>query len=295
MGKIKRIIQELKAFFLADRMILHYARQRTAKDKVNLHAYHSEWEADAAELPCNLGDYLAEVIVRSLLKERGIDPDTRIGEKKHLYALGSILQFGYQNATVWGSGFAYEPGGTRARLQTRRKLDIRAVRGPKTRRSLLRLGFACPPVYGDPGVLMPRIYQPEDREIKEEILLIPHYSMEARTREQHPDKPILSMHSTDYKAVIDRICSAKKVIASSLHGIILAEVYGVPAVWYQDRAERFNYKYEDWYESTGRFGVKPAKSIEGAIAMEAVLPDPEAIRKLQEDLLASFPADLWSV
>ncbi|MBE6782684.1 MAG: polysaccharide pyruvyl transferase family protein [Ruminococcaceae bacterium] len=63
---------------------------------------------------------------------------------------------------------------------------------------------------------------------------------------------------------VEEIKSSEKVISSSLHGIILAETYGVPAVFlntggYVDNAL---IKYYDWYYSTNRWNVKMARTIE---------------------------------
>lgn len=42
-----------------------------------------------------------------------------------------------------------------------RKPDIRAVRGPETRKLLINVGFDCPGIYGVPAVIMPLIYNPD--------------------------------------------------------------------------------------------------------------------------------------
>lgn len=106
-----------------------------------------------------------------------------------------------------------------------------------------------------------------------------------------PSLNVVSMNTTDYKTVIDKICSAKMVISSSLHGIILAEAYGVPAVFYQDRPERFNYKYADWYGSTGREDFFVAQSIQEAMSQTGLkVPD---LKTMQENLIHTFPYDLW--
>lgn len=54
----------------------------------------------------NVGDYLSVVVVEYMCKHYGIDRNKRIGCTKHLYTIGPIL-LGYQDATIWGSGFGY--------------------------------------------------------------------------------------------------------------------------------------------------------------------------------------------
>ena len=86
---------------------------------------------------------------------------------------------------------------------------------------------------------------------------------------------------------------SRKIISSSLHGIILAETYGVQAVFLNtgDYVDKALMKYYDWYFSTGRMCVKIARTMEEAKEMEPMsLPD---LTELREKLMAAFPYDLW--
>lgn len=273
----------------ADHIILNYPEHKIKKNRVNLHYYHAEWQDGVAS---NLGDYISEVVVKELCRKNGISFEKQINNTKHLYGIGSILQMGYQNATVWGTGFAFELSTLRSILHKWRKLDIRCVRGPKTRKTLLKLGFECPENYGDPGILMPFLYEPNVRS-RIDYLIIPHFSVEENARKKYGDEHILSMNTKDYRHVIDCICSAEKVISSSLHGIILAEAYGVPAVFYQDRPQKFNYKYDDWYESTGRNVVEPAESADTGMTIRTEKINSRRLKEMQNMLMDKFPLDLW--
>jgi hypothetical protein len=58
-----------------------------------------------------------------------------------------------------------------------------------------------------------------------------------------------------------------------------------------DHLEKSNFKYDDYYQSTGRMKYKIADTVEKAVQMgPEKLPD---LKKLQENLLISFPYDLW--
>lgn len=99
------------------------------------------------------------------------------------------------------------------------------------------------------------------------------------------------MNTNDYKSVIDEIVSSEIVYTSSLHGIILAESYGVPSVFFRSLSRKCDFKYLDYYYSTGRTNIKIAESFEEALTMEPLpLPDLSGLRK---GLLESFPYDLW--
>jgi len=269
-------------------IICHDYNRRAKTGRVNL----DYWKLDSANDTDNLGDYLSVVVVEKILRERGLSLDTSVRQTKHLYAIGSILMTGFQDSTVWGTGIL---GDIRTSMEGKmavfvkkhiRRLDVRAVRGPKTREFLLDIGIECPQVYGDPAILMPLFYMPENRSQIVEYLVINHY-----TKSNNFSNDI-DLRTKDYKGVIDRICNAKKIITGSLHGLILAEAYGVPAVLLNDREDFSFFKYEDYYYSTGRFEFPVAKSIEEALLIEPLeIPDMQEIR---QGLINVFPYDLWS-
>ena len=282
-------------YFFADRIIGRYPHIKAKDNRVNLFDYHTELtDIDRYnDSRYNLGDYLGFVIVEAMLEKKGLTLDSWIPERKHMYSVGSCLLNSYQNATVWGSGVPRGgPTGLRKYLlyHPLTKLDIRAVRGPLSRKVLLKYGHKCPEVYGDPAILMPLIYKPDCTKT-DEILVIPQFVTEKRFREEHPDLRIVSMNTNDYKAVIDAIASSKKVITSSLHAIILADAYGVPSVFYRGLKKIVDFKYLDYYASTGRYDIHIADTFEEACKMEPLpLPD---LSSLQKGLIDTFPYDLW--
>ena len=247
--------------------------------------------------PYNLGDSLGRVIVEALLEQKGISMDQWIPEKKHLFAVGSNIFGGeikgnYQDATIWGSGLLKKPFWREAFTQrlSRRKLDVRAVRGPLTREVLLQFGHQCPEVYGDPAILMPLFYQPTV-EKKNKYIVVPQFVYEYRFRQAHPNEKVVSMNTNDYRSVIDEIAASETVYTSSLHGIILAEAYGVPAVFFRELKKVIDFKYLDYYYSTGRRDIQIAESFAEALNMTPPpLPD---LSGLRQGLLDSFPYDLW--
>ena len=252
-----------------------------AKDRVNLERFRDK---------VNLGDYLSEVVCEYMLSEKSLDfSDPTVGTK-HLMAIGSILGGrGDFDAVVWGSGImSFSAVCVLYRRKLYQKLDIRAVRGPLTGAALQQIGIPCPAVYGDPAVLMPRIY-PKTVVTSEKVIYIPHYL------ENNPDSECpcerLDIKTEDYKGFIDQMCTAGKVISSSLHGIILAEAYGIPAVFLNLNRDREILKYFDWYFSTGRNSIRMASTMEEALQMDP-MPLPR-LAEMQERLADTFPYDLW--
>lgn len=56
---------------------------------------------------------------------------------------------------------------------------------------------------------------------------------------------------SDWKSVIDKIVSCEIVISESLHGLIVAETYGIANIWVEfvKHPNYWNFKYEDYFES----------------------------------------------
>ncbi len=278
-------------------MIGSFYQIKALDNRVNLYDYHPELKSYGKNTRYynsryNLGDYLGLVICEWMLQKKGLSLDTPIKGKKFLNTVGSNVFAGYQNCTLWGSGVLNEPISQWKYMgyYPFRKLDIRAVRGPLTRNVLLKFRHKCPAVYGDPAILMPLIYKPQI-EKQDRICFIPQFYSEKELREKYPNFEFVSMNTNDYKSVIDAIVSSKKVVTSSLHGIILAEAYGVPASFFRSLGKNIDFKYLDYYYSTGRTNIEISETLEEALAKETPpLPD---LKKMQQGLLESFPYDLW--
>lgn len=254
------------------------------------HTVKMEWVDNG-----NLGDSLGPVIYRWMLQRKNISENERTKKSYHLLTCGSMIGVGNFDAVVWGSG-AHVIHNIESLLSMRgiRQYDIRAVRGPLTQKILSSCGYPCPEVYGDPAIIMPLIYNESCVTKKYEISIILHYYLkDTKLYQNAGDCNYIDIATTDYKQFVREILASKKIISSSLHGIILAETYGVPAVFlntggYVDDAL---IKYYDWYYSTNRWSVRMARTIEEAIAMEPMpLPDLSVMR---DKLIDAFPYDLW--
>ncbi len=237
----------------------------------------------------NVGDYLATVIYEKMMEHYGLDRDKKTSKPMHLLTVGSLIAMSKFDAVIWGSGIHC--------LDTSRKLmtqagyveyDIRAVRGPITDFLLRTAGYETSGIYGDPAVLMPLFYQPAV-EKNYPVSLIAHLS--TKEKYKNLDIHLIDVETDDYQFFIDEICASQKVISSSLHGIILAESYGIPAVFLADGMDNEIMKFFDWYYSTHRYNIQIAYTIQEALTMEPMeLP---YLESMQEALMNSFPVDLW--
>ncbi len=288
-------VQKFVEIFFKDKMILNIVNFRTRRNRVNLHwAPVCEkkfgtilWKKKTDYQ--NLGDMLAIPIYEYMLRKNGLDKDQNVGKTKHLYTIGSLIMLAYQDATIWGSGILMEePEGLIWKRSKTRKLDIRCVRGPRTKKRLAENGYdvsRC--VMGDPGVLMPLVYKPEERE-KKDYVVIRHMSDNDDVSYSNE----VNIITNDWKETINQIYNSKLVISSSLHGLIIAEAYGIPAIMLDKTEFGDHFKYEDYYMSTGRMKIPAYRTVEEAL--NAPVPEVPDVRRLQENLLMSFPVDLWA-
>ncbi len=155
-------------------------------------------------------------------------------------AVGSVLQFADSNTVVWGTGFMDEETITPPK-------KILAVRGPLTRNALLKQGIDCPEIYGDPALLLPKYYQPKvEKKYKKGI--IPHWA-DVDFVKANKDEVIIYPHTSMFQ-YIDLICSCETIEASSLHGLIVADAYGIPRKRVKLNKEQTEFKFNDYEASS---------------------------------------------
>jgi hypothetical protein len=168
--------------------------------------------------PGNFGD----VLTPSVLDYFGIKYQYSKDEYNAL-CIGSIARMARPGITVLGSGV----------LSIQEELnphaDWRFVRGPITRNSLLQSGGYCPPVYGDPALLLP-LFCSESRK-RFDVGIVPHYSDYQFVKIMYPDQHIINVLNQDPVSVARAITECRSIVSSSLHGIICAHAYGIPAAW----------------------------------------------------------------
>jgi pyruvyltransferase len=239
----------------------------------------------------NFGDMLSPIIVtvlsgRSVRGKDGYNDPSR----ERLITLGSSLWKAYARDIIWGTGSKHSS------LRCP-ELDVRAVRGPLTRRMLLENGVDCPEVYGDPAILMPYLFKPNVKKMGR-VGIIQHFNdmTELGKLQESQDIDVINVRDHPLR-VIEKICGCEVILSSSLHGIILAEAYGVPACWLYPSPERWRnnvpqveFKYIDYYLSTSREPVAYRYSmvLNLEAAVDCALDKEKPVFKSKQLLLA-FP------
>ncbi|CAI6150579.1 MAG: hypothetical protein SPLUMA2_SPLUMAMAG2_01782 [uncultured Sulfurimonas sp.] len=206
----------------------------------------------------NFGDIVTPYILENLTDTK----IEKIGKSQyfpyqHYFVIGSILDRATSHTIVWGSGFISEDAKP---LSLPKK--ILAVRGPKTRNRFLEMGVDCPEVYGDPALLLSKIYYPKvDKKYK--LGIIPHYTdknhswLEKISHDE--DILIIDIQVKDPRIFIKELLSCEKIASSSLHGIITADSYSIPSVWleFSNKVKGKGFKFHDYFLSVNRTIEKP--------------------------------------
>lgn len=233
----------------------------------------------------NVGDILGPNLIDKILTHKGSHIGT-IQRNKRLLSVGSILHFARNGDVVWGSGVN---GKVSRDLLKFDALDVRAVRGPKTAEILREMGEVVPSVYGDPGVLVsdfwPRCMDP----IKGLVTYVPHFRETVPNTLIEQANVLYPMESVE--EFLRKIQMSSKVITTSLHGYIIAESYGIPAVLIRNSSGETNFKYDDYFMGTGRSEALYVDNIEEAMDVEGVQFN---LKHVKSRLLDSFPYDLFS-
>lgn len=210
----------------------------------------------------NIGDDLNAVIISKLSGKKVMAYRSFYHFSRpvdNLMVIGSTINWmGNDHTTVWGAGFLDQPVDIEE-SKTRYSLkEVCAVRGEKTRECLLRAGFDCPEVYGDPALLMPLLYRPSVTKVKGRVGIIPHYvdldnvRVKRLLNELGDDGVLIpTRFYKNWRDVIDLISSCEFVLSSSLHGLILSDAYGIPNQWvrFSELISGGSFKYEDYYSS----------------------------------------------
>lgn len=203
----------------------------------------------------NFGDELSPLLVERILGRRITRNEPR------LLAIGSIIHFSGKNDHIWGSGVNGKVLGRNQYIKKRP--HVHAVRGPLTRQFLSKFGIVAPPIYGDPALLIPDYFPELTPTPSKEYVIVPHYSEVSRFEGV---ANVIDPRSAPLP-VIRKILNARFVISSSLHGLIIAEAFGIPARHLRVSKTEPDFKYIDYYLGTGRGGFTSAHSVTEALEM----------------------------
>ncbi|MBE9178927.1 polysaccharide pyruvyl transferase family protein [Oculatella sp. LEGE 06141] len=245
------------------------------------------WAATTATVPfANLGDALSPVIVSALsglpVMHHHFDART-----ERLTCVGSIgHQVKHGTIHLWGTGARARPLLKPPSQHWNRLVQthycVHALRGPLSAQLFQQQGLDIPDVYGDPVWFLPAIVPPAP-EKKYELGIIVHLSeLNGGTDRSTVNERFLRYHIPDALASqvriittitrpsfdaleekLHEITACKRIASTSLHGLVLAETYRIPCVYFRtqgrgvafphlkDETERIDLRMRDFYRGIG--------------------------------------------
>lgn len=207
----------------------------------------------------NFGDLLSPYLVSKLTslpvklvetKKGGFSKLNRFSKDEFSYlAIGSIISRANDVSVVWGSG-AF---GTEIKKNLNAKATYLAVRGPLTRNLLRIHGIDCPPIYGDPALLLPKVFNPTV-EKKYKIGVILRWSEGSwNSVPVRDDVKKIYLGTDNIEGTITDILQCEQILSSSLHGVILADAYGIPSAWLSSGTPKgLEFKFYDYFISVNK-------------------------------------------
>ncbi|WP_421921679.1 polysaccharide pyruvyl transferase family protein [Marinobacter salarius] len=245
----------------------------------------------------NVGDLISPYLTERITNKRVRCVETSVLPR--LLGVGSILGNGSFNSYIWGSG------SINGQLPNR-KLDpkkIFAVRGKLTLALLeSRYKVAENLPLGDPALLMPRFFKPLSG-IQFRVGIVPHYvdadQAEYLLRKCQSDFTIIDVRQ-DPETFISKIAECELILSSSLHGLILADAYGIPNRWvrFSDSIVGGFWKFLDYYSITDNHSPSPLQISQVADIFNSI-EEPEKVFRVSHNkcsldrLYESFPVEAF--
>lgn len=166
----------------------------------------------------NFGDVLTPYIIHSLTNVNV----EHSNESDHILMCGSVLNQSNENSIVMGAGFMSEKDSFDSAK------EIHLVRGVLSKSILNQFGYGQNAMVGDPAIILPLLYKPNFTK-KHKLGIIPHYA-DIDAAKKYKDIRIIDL-TWPVEQVIDWICECEYIASSSLHGLIVAQTYGIPSAW----------------------------------------------------------------
>jgi hypothetical protein len=213
------------------------------------------WAATSAQHPyANLGDALSPLVV-SALSGLPIAYHRFQSNTERLACVGTIgHKFVGGRVHVWGTGFDPRRHPLERRvgycLPPQTEFWVHAVRGPLTADLLRQQGLTVPAVYGDPVWFLPTLLPPAPKTYELGVVLhlselrqrMPEstYKREFKRYRVPPHlaesvqiiSPLTEPNVGAIAQRIQAITACKRIVSTSLHGLIIAEAYGIPCAYF---------------------------------------------------------------
>ena len=200
----------------------------------------------------NFGDAISKRLIEAVSGRPVEWADKR---QANFFGVGSLMRIAMRRGAyddpmrMWGTGMiGPEPHVFGDHV------TIGSVRGPLTAEHLGLKGVA----YGDPGLLADRIEPARPK--AHSLGIVPHHRHLDRMpifnqlAEKVPGAPLIRVDADDPWETVRQISACEVIASSSLHGLIVADSYGIPNYYLAHNPNnlRVDFKFEDYGLSVGR-------------------------------------------
>lgn len=260
----------------------------------------------------NIGDILNEILINQLFH---IDIHMGHYTSADMMAIGSVLDRLSEDWKAWGEDVELRKNADRKRpihiwgtgmifhydtpAPFIRPIKVHALRGDLSRQQVEKAtGRKCKCILADPGLLAPLLLN-DILEKKYDVGIIPHYvdadlPVFQKMRDEYPNSVIIDVKA-DPMEVLSKIAECRLIISTSLHGLIIADSFGIPNLWCEssDKILGAGFKYRDYYSSFG-LEIEPFDLRDDKIPqLEKIKQDykitTSQVKKKQLELLKCFP------
>jgi hypothetical protein len=214
----------------------------------------------AKPFPGNFGDWLSPLIVNQYTdKKIFFQSPVKIASRKHMIGLGSIGRFIKPNSVVVGTGISTDE------LTLAKSATYVSVRGPVTARVVKESGGPTVNSFGDPGVLISRIFPVERKTTNGKVALVRHFTHKAIPLiigEDTDELDIFVSQPDDIKTLVTALNQYDRVVTSAMHIFITCQSYGIPCALvtfegFEDSVHGNGIKYGDYAQGVGLDSISP--------------------------------------
>ena len=201
--------------------------------------------------------------------------------ESNVVGIGSIIFSGNKRSHIWGSGFMSPKEQCRYGIihAVRGYLSLKKIHEQIAEGSHVKLADKV--AIGDPGLLLPLFINSSDK--KHKIGIVPHFSEIEFFKERYEDKyHVIDLRSADIESVTNEITSCEYILSTSLHGIIVAHAYDIPALWVEHTGleeDTKGFKFYDYFSSVGIESYLPIRDFEEVLKDEATAVSQFDIRR----------------
>ena len=260
----------------------------TENAKIKLHWHRS----------VNFGDKLAPYILEKATGAETEHIAHKNEEDESISLVGSILSCpAISNSIVFGCGFASENDTV---WKPKDAVMVRGYRSFKKLNGAFHYTLTHAEV-GEPSFYLPEIFKPSTEKYFK-LGIIPHLVDLKRVQNTYGKDDVLIINlKDDIETVIDQINQCENIISSSLHGLIVSDVYNIPNAWLEmsENVIGDGYKYLDYYSGIEYFeeAKRKRKYLERKIQVDDLiemceLHDTEKYRKTSIEVIDNLINDL---